>query len=132
MTEEIIRKKGLIQIYIDPKGKSIQEIFNDYDYIISKEICTRIFNAIDSYLDKIIIAQIVTPMEIISITATKDRYQDTLEKNMKKMIEFEEFEICSDIVKYINKLKEDEQNEKTIDSFFSNISDLTNISKSKS
>lgn len=73
--------------------------------MISKTIVNSILDNLDQKQIHIFEVLVKEQNSIYDISVDEDDFIFTLEKNLKIMEMFEEFEICSKIVKTINKLK---------------------------
>jgi hypothetical protein len=82
------------------ESKSLKEVLKDHDYELTKQIILKIFYAIDNELETIDIAEIIIPGESIMIHCSEPFFYNTLTTNMNTMIEYEEYELCSEIVEY--------------------------------
>ncbi len=92
----------LYYIYIEDKGKSMSEVLKSCELELSKQIVKRICKAIEEGKPNIEIAKIITPDQIITLRASEPLYLQTLEINKETLIEYEEFELCAEIQRFVN------------------------------
>src|SRR5258706_10558699 len=100
MRSKTLKIKPLVLYYDDP-DKKLQDILDENPLVMSKEIINKVCYAIDNELETILIAEIRNPIEKLSIICKRDYYLETLNTNLKRLIEAEEYKICAKAKKYI-------------------------------
>lgn len=85
--------------------RTLKEILLDHDYELTRKIVEYVFFAIDNELDYIEVAEVITSNEVIVIECTRPKFSLTLNTNMHTLIKYEEYELCAQIKKYLNKLQ---------------------------
>ncbi len=88
------------------ESRSLVEVLKDHDYQLTKEIILKIFYAIDNEIESIDVADIILPGETITIHCSAPFFYTTLTTNMNTMIEYEEYELCSQVVEYQKRIQE--------------------------
>lgn len=85
--------------------RSLKQVLADNDKELTKRIVTGVLLAIDNDLDYIEIAEILVPGQCIIIECSRPKYVLTLLTNLNTLIEYEEYELCAEIKKYLNSLQ---------------------------
>ena len=92
---------------IDLRGanESLKSIIDKYSVDLAREIIFGIFQAVDEGIDQINCLVVFNDTLQFCFTASKSFYAVTLRKNMEVMVEHEEYEICAQIMKYLDRLE---------------------------
>lgn len=93
------------------KGMTFDEMLEEYDIILSREIIECVCDAIDNDVPSVLIVEIIVPgMNVpIDICSSMSFYKNALQVNMIKMAELtEEYELCARAKKYIGILESQE------------------------
>lgn len=96
----------LFKIHLTNRKEKVRDILRENEHALSMEIVYKICEAIDKDELSVDIAQIVTPMEIITIHSTSPNYLTTLKTNLDTLIKYEEYELCALAKKHIDYLSE--------------------------
>lgn len=95
----------LLKIHMTSKDKRIiRDVLRENEHALSMEIVFKICEAIDNELDSVDIAEIITPVEIITIHSSGPNYLTTLETNLENLVKYEEYELCAVAKKHIDYL----------------------------
>ena len=97
---------NLFKIHLTNRKEKMRDVLRNNEHALSMEIVYKICEAIDKEMLYVDIAQIVTPMEVITIHSTSPNYLSTLEINLETLIKYEEYELCAVAKKHIDYLKE--------------------------
>lgn len=97
---------NLFKIHLTNRKEKVRDVLRNNEHALSMEIVYRICEAIDNDMSQIDIAQIVTPLEVITIHSTSPNYLTTLETNLETLIKYEEYELCAVAKTHIDYLKE--------------------------
>lgn len=97
---------NLFKIHLTNRKEKVRDVLRNNEHALSMEIVYKICEAIDNDLLYVDIAQIVTPMEVITIHSTSPNYLTTLETNLETLIKYEEYELCAMAKNHIDYLKE--------------------------
>ncbi len=96
----------LFKIHLTNRKEKMRDILRENEHALSKEIVYKICEAIDKDELFVDIAQIVTPIEIVTIHSTSPNYLTTLKTNLDTLIKYEEYELCAVAKKHIDYLAE--------------------------
>ena len=96
----------LFKIHLTNRKEKMRDILRENEHALSMEIVYKICEAIDKDELFVDIAQIVTPMEIVTIHSTSPNYLTTLKTNLDTLIKYEEYELCALAKKHIDYLVE--------------------------
>ncbi len=97
---------NLYELDFSESNVTFKEILSTHKKELSMEIVKKICYAIYNDIKQIDIASIKTSTDYIVLKATEPRFLETLELNKQVLIDFEEYELCSEIIKateYFNK-----------------------------
>ncbi len=97
---------NLFKIHLTNRQEKVRDVLRNNEHALSMEIVYKICDAIDNDLLYVDIAQIVTPMEVITIHSTSPNYLTTLETNLETLIKYEEYELCALAKTHIDYLRE--------------------------
>ena len=97
---------NLFRIHLTNRKEKVRDVLRENEHALSMEIVYKICEAIDKDQLFVDIAQIVTPMEIITIHSTSPNYLATLQTNLETLIKYEEYELCAIAKTHIDYLKE--------------------------
>lgn len=97
---------NLFKIHLTNRKEKVRDVLRNNEHALSMEIVYKICEAIDNDLLYVDIAQIVTPMEVITIHSTSPNYLTTLETNLETLIKYEEYELCALAKKHIDYLRD--------------------------
>jgi hypothetical protein len=91
-----------LTITVDKPG----DIFVTYRLEMATKIVEAILHCIKYGKSKIIFAEILVPKtkEIISLNIEEHSFLETLEKNLDTLVEYEEYELCAEIIKAKEKI----------------------------
>ena len=89
-------------IHSDWTKYGIKKALSDHELNLSKHVVNNICEAIDSGLDYVELANIITPYNVIKLKSSKQYFKDTLEENLNILINYEEYEVCANAKKYID------------------------------
>ena len=96
---------SLYTIEVLDKGKTLNEVLKEHDMGLSAAIIERVCYAIDNGIKKIDVAVVVTDLCDITLHTSYKDFQNTLEANMNKLIEYEQYEMCAIAKEHIEILK---------------------------
>jgi hypothetical protein len=96
---------SLYTIEVLDKGKTLNEVLKEHDMGLSAAIIERICYAIDNDIKKIDVAVVVTDLCNITLHTSYKDFQNTLEANMNKLVEYEQYEMCAMAKDHIEILK---------------------------
>jgi len=96
---------SLYTIEVLDKGKTLNEVLKEHDMGLSAAIIERVCYAIDNDIKKIDVAVVVTDLCNITLHTSYKDFQNTLESNMNKLIEYEQYEMCAVAKDHIEILK---------------------------
>lgn len=96
----------LFKIHLTNRKEKMRDILRENEHALSMEIVYKICEAIDKDELFVDIAQIVTPIEIVTIHSTSPNYLTTLKTNLDTLIKYEEYELCALAKKHIDYLVE--------------------------
>jgi hypothetical protein len=96
---------SLYTIEVLDKGKTLNEVLKEHDMGLSAAIIERVCYAIDNDIKKIDVAVVVTDLCDITLHTSYKDFQNTLEANMNKLIEYEQYEMCAIAKEHIEILK---------------------------
>ena len=96
----------LFKIHLTNRKEKMRDILRENEHALSMEIVYKICEAIDKDELFVDIAQIVTPIEIVTIHSTIPNYLTTLKTNLDTLIKYEEYELCALAKKHIDYLVE--------------------------
>jgi hypothetical protein len=96
---------SLYTIEVIDKGKTLNEVLKEHDMGLSAAIIERVCYAIDNDIKKIDVAVVVTDLCDITLHTSYKDFQNTLEANMNKLIEYEQYEMCAIAKEHIEILK---------------------------
>jgi len=96
---------SLYTIEVLDKGKTLNEVLKEHDMGLSAAIIERVCYAIDNDIKKIDVAVVVTDLCDITLHTSYRDFQNTLEANMNKLIEYEQYEMCAIAKEHIEILK---------------------------
>jgi hypothetical protein len=96
---------SLYTIEVLDKGKTLNEVLKEHDMGLSAAIIERVCYAIDNDIKKIDVAVVVTDLCDITLHTSYKDFQNTLEANMNKLIEYEQYEMCAVAKDHIEILK---------------------------
>jgi hypothetical protein len=99
-------ESNLFKIRIDNGKELVRDVLRRNEHPLSKEIVSKICDAMDKNETYVEIAEIITPAEIITIHSTSPNFLTTLESNLETLVKYEEYEVCAIAVKHIDLLKE--------------------------
>lgn len=79
-----------------PKGKTLDDMLDEYKLIMSREIIISVCEAIDRGVSKILVMSFIVPGCTVpfDVFSSRTYYREALEIHMKHMIETEEYELC--------------------------------------
>lgn len=96
----------LYTIEVLDKDKTLNEVLKEHDLGLSAAIVERVCYAIDNDLKRIDVAVIVTDLCNITLHSSFKSFESTLQTNMEKLVEYEEYELCAKAKQYLDLLKE--------------------------
>jgi hypothetical protein len=96
---------SLYTIEVLDKGKTLNEVLKEHDMGLSAAIIERVCYAIDNDIKKIDVAVVVTDLCDITLHTSYKDFQNTLEANMNKLVEYEQYEMCAIAKEHIEILK---------------------------
>lgn len=99
-------ESNLFKIRIDNGKELVRDVLRRNEHPLSKEIVSKICDAMDRNQTYVEIAEIITPVEVITIHSTSPNFLTTLESNLETLVKYEEYEVCALAVKHIDLLKE--------------------------
>lgn len=97
----------LYQIVLEPPAYSLKDALVIHGLKLSKVIVDKVTYAIDNDLDEIDVAEIVSITDIITLKSSRKFFIETLEYNMKNLIQNEEYEYCARCKEYLDILKKE-------------------------
>lgn len=79
-----------------PKGKTLNDMLDEYDVIMSREIINAVCDAIDKGISRILVMSFIVPGSTVpfDVYSSRTYYREALQVNMKTMILTEEYELC--------------------------------------
>lgn len=98
--------ESLYTIEVLDKDKTLNEVLKEHDLGLSAAIVERVCYAIDNDLKRVDVAVIVTDLCNITLHSSFKSFESTLQTNMEKLVEYEEYELCAKAKQYLDFLKE--------------------------
>ncbi len=98
--------ESLYTIEVLDKDKTLNEVLKEHDLGLSAAIVERVCYAIDNDLKRVDVAIIVTDLCNITLHSSFKSFESTLQTNMEKLVEYEEYELCAKAKQYLDFLKE--------------------------
>lgn len=96
---------SLYKIEVLDKSKTLNEVLQEHDMGLSAAIIERVCYAIDNNIKKIDVAIVVLDLCDITLHSSYKDFESTLESNMNKLIEYEQYEMCAVAKEHIEILK---------------------------
>lgn len=97
--------ESLYTIEVLDKNKTLNEVLSEHDLGLSAAIIERVCYAIDNDLKRVDIAVVVTDLCNITLHSSFKNFESTLQTNMEKLVEYEQYELCAKAKQYIEFLK---------------------------
>lgn len=88
------------------RSDSPKDILQTHKFELSYKMVEAVLYCIDNKEDGLIFADIIVPFsqEVVQLSVYKDSFIDILDKNLKILEEYEEYEMCAEVLKAKNKL----------------------------
>lgn len=88
------------------RSDSPKDILQTHRFELSYKMVEAVLYCIDNKEDGLIFADIIVSFsqEVVQLSVYKDSFIDILDKNLKILEDYEEYEICAEILKAKNKL----------------------------
>ncbi len=96
---------SVYKIIVDDDNLSIEDIFKNHELDLAIHTINVICDAIEKDKAYVQIARIVTPSHFINLKSEQSYYIQTLEINRDLLIPYEEYEMCAQANKAIEKMK---------------------------
>lgn len=88
------------------RSDSPKDILQTHRFELSYKMVEAVLYCIDNKEDGLIFADIIVPFsqEVVQLSVYKDSFIDILDKNLKILEDYEEYEMCAEVLKAKNKL----------------------------
>lgn len=88
------------------RSDSPKDILQTHRFELSYKMVEAVLYCIDNKEDGLIFADIIVPFsqEVVQLSVYKDSFIDVLDKNLKILEDYEEYEMCAEVLKAKNKL----------------------------
>jgi hypothetical protein len=96
---------SLYTIEVLDKSKTLNEVLQEHDMGLSAAIVERVCYAIDNNLRKVDVAIVVLDLCDITLHSSYTNFESTLQTNMEKLIEYEQYELCAMAKEHLEILK---------------------------